>query len=75
MPKDTRTTADRIAVIERGGPPITDKQRADAAELLDDLLAAAAPHGITLADFDWVGNLPGECVDVILAQARKRGER
>jgi len=71
---DTRTTADRIAAVERGGGPITDQQRADATALLDDLLAAAERHGVTLADLDWTVDLPGACVDVIRAQAR-RGKR
>lgn len=65
----------RIAAIERGGGPITEQQRAAATALLDDLLSAAARHGVTLADFDWVTGLPDTCVDVVLQQARKRGER
>ncbi|MEU5852501.1 hypothetical protein [Saccharopolyspora shandongensis] len=68
-----RTTADRIAAVERYGDPIlTDRQRAAATALLDDLLAAAGRHGVTLADLDWVTDLPGVCVDVIRAQGRKR---
>lgn len=66
MAHDTRTTADRIAAIARHGPdPITDNQRERATALLDSLLAAAAEHSATLADFDWTVDLPGACIDVI----------
>jgi hypothetical protein len=67
---DARTTADRIAAVERHGGPITNQQRGNACALLDDLLAAARRHGVTLADLDWITDLPGTCVDVILAQAQ-----
>lgn len=72
---DDRATGERIAAVERAGGPITAQQRADATALLEDLVSAAAPHGVTLADFDWVTGLPEACVDVILQQARRRGER
>jgi hypothetical protein len=65
---DTRTLADRLALIERGGRPITFQQRYDAERLLSDLLAAAAKHGITLADFDSAIDLPAGCLDVIRAK-------
>jgi hypothetical protein len=70
-----RTPADRIAAVQRGGSPVTDKQRADATTLLAELLAAAERHGVTIDDWDWVADLPGACLDVTLSQARKRGER
>lgn len=72
MPKDARTTTDRIAAVERHGDPITPQERADALSLLDDLLATAERHGVTLEDFDWVTGLPDACVDVIRSRARKR---
>jgi hypothetical protein len=68
---DTRTPADRVAAIHRGGDPVTDEQRATATALLTDLLAAAEKHGVTLADFDWTVDLPGGCLDVVRAKARQ----
>jgi hypothetical protein len=61
---DTRTLADRIAAVQRA-TPLTEEQRAAAEQLLADMLAAAGRHRVTLADFDWVADLPGACVDVI----------
>lgn len=66
-----RTTADRIAAIHRSGDPVTDQHRTDARLLLESLLLAARGHGVALTDFDGVVDLPGGCVDVILAQARR----
>ncbi|MFG2919568.1 hypothetical protein ACGF0D_42715 [Kitasatospora sp. NPDC048298] len=67
-----RSTWQRIAAVQRGGDPITAQHRADAAALLDDVLAIAAKHGVTLDDFDWVDDLPGTCIDVISTRdARK----
>jgi hypothetical protein len=63
---DTRTLADRIAAVQRR-TPLTAEQRAAAEQLLTDMLAAAAPHGVTLADFDWTADLPGACVNVVVA--------
>lgn len=62
---DTRTPAERIAAVRRRGP-ISDEQREAATALLMDLLAAAGRHGFTLADFDWIADLPGCCLDVTL---------
>lgn len=67
-----RTTADRVAAVERGGDPITDQQRDEARRLLDALLRAAEPFGISLDDFDWTVDLPGGCMDVVTAKSRKR---
>ncbi|MFE7347569.1 hypothetical protein [Streptomyces fimicarius] len=64
-----RTPAERVAAIQRGGAPVTDQQRADATALLTDMLTAAASHGMTIDDFDWAVDLPGGCLDVILARA------
>lgn len=67
-----RTPADRVAVIQRGGPwPITDVHREAATALLVSLLDAAATHGVTLDDLDWVTDLPGACLDVVLHQRRR----
>lgn len=66
-----RTTADRIAAIKRHGDPVTDRQREDARLLLESLLLAAGLHGVTLDDFDWTVDLPGGCLDVILAKSRR----
>ncbi|WP_460073926.1 hypothetical protein [Streptomyces sp. YKOK-I1] len=66
-----RTTADRIAAVRRGGNPVTDQQREDARLLLESLLLAAVKHGVTLDDFDWTIDLPGGCLDIVLAKTRK----
>lgn len=66
-----RTTADRVALIHRGGPwPVTQDHRDAARELLDALLKAAEPFGVDLEDFDWTIDLPGGCLDVVLAKTR-----
>ena len=70
-----RTLADRVNAVQRGGDPVTAPQRAAATALLEVLLEAAATEGITLDDFDWTIDLPGGCLDVILAKARQAGER
>lgn len=67
-----RTLADRVAEIRRHGDPVTAEQRAAAEQLLASLLAGAAKHGVTLDDFDWTVDLPGGCLDVILAKSRQR---
>lgn len=69
-----RTPADRVAAIKRHGDPVTSAQRAAATALLQNLLEAAAEDGFTLDDFDWTIDLPGGCLDVILAKTR-RGDR
>lgn len=66
-----RTTADRIAAVQRSGDPITDQQRRDARLLLESLLLAADQRGVTLDDFDWAIDLPGVCVDVITTKSLK----
>ncbi|MFI1245017.1 hypothetical protein [Enterococcus casseliflavus] len=66
-----RTPADRVAAVHRHGDPVTDQQRAAATALLMDLLVAAKRHGVTIEDFDWTVDLPGGCLDVILAKARR----
>lgn len=65
--------ARRVDAVHRYGAPITPEQRAAATALLTDMLAAAARHGATLKDFDGVVDLPGGCVDVVLATAFKAG--
>jgi hypothetical protein len=71
----TQDPAARIAAVHRNGPPATDGQRAAATALLTDMLAAAAGHGITLADFDWVVGLPDGCLDVIVARDDRNGRQ
>ncbi len=68
-----RTTAARIAAVQRFGDPITDQERDDARRLLNALLQAAAAFGVTLDDFDWTIDLPGGCLDVVTAQAHRTG--
>lgn len=67
---DTRTLADRIAAVQRHST-LTDDERAAAEDLLAAMLNAAELHGVTLSDFDWKLDLPGACVDVILAKRRR----
>lgn len=66
-----RTPAERVAAVHRYGDPITEEQREAAAALLVDILAAAEKHGVTLDDFDDVVDLPGGCLDVVLAKTRR----
>lgn len=68
-----RTTADRIAAVHRHGDPVTDEQRKQARLLLESLLLAAELHGVGLDDFDWVADLPGACLDVILSKSARSG--
>jgi hypothetical protein len=65
-----RTPAEAIAAVQRYGPAISPETRAAALELLRDLLAAAAQHGVGLGDFDNVCDLPAACVDVVVAKTR-----
>ena len=66
----TMTPADRVAAIARH-TPITAAHRAAATALLEGILEVAAEDGFTLDDFDWVADLPGACLDVILAKSRR----
>jgi hypothetical protein len=66
-----RTPAEAIAAVHRHGPAISPETRAAALELLRDLLAAAAQHGVGLGDFDRVVDLPAACVDVVVAKTRR----
>jgi hypothetical protein len=66
-----RTPAERVAAIHRHGDPVTDVQREKATALLVGLLEAAGRHGVTLDDFDWTIDLPGGCLDVVLAKTHK----
>ncbi|MEU3432336.1 hypothetical protein [Streptomyces sp. NPDC006863] len=65
------TPADRVAAIHRYGTPAGPVVTAEAVALLESLLAAAAAHGVTLADFDAVIDLPGGCLDVMVSKARQ----
>lgn len=66
----TRTPAEAIAAVQRHGPAISPETRAAALELLRDMLAAAAQHGVGLGDFDDVLDIAGGCIDVIVAKQR-----
>jgi hypothetical protein len=66
-----RTLAERVAAVHRHGDPVTPEQRAAAEQLLADMLKAAGLHGVTIDDFDWVADLPGACLDVVLAKSRR----
>jgi hypothetical protein len=66
-----RTPAEAIAAVQRHGPAISPEVRAAALELLRDMLAAAAQHGVGLGDFDYVCDLPGAAVDVVVAKQRQ----
>lgn len=65
------TNAERVAAVRRHGGQVTDEQRAAATALLTDLLEAAARHGVTLADLDYVIDLPSGCLDVVLSKTRR----
>jgi hypothetical protein len=66
-----RTPAEAIAAVHRHGPAITAEERGAALRLLEDMLAAAAVHGITYEDFAWVTGLADACVDVVVAKTRR----
>ncbi|MFI1294339.1 hypothetical protein ACH4VM_39225 [Streptomyces sp. NPDC020792] len=66
-----RTPAERVAAIQRHGDPITQEQREEATALLIALLDAAGQRGVSIDDFDWTVDLPGGCLDVILAKTRR----
>ncbi|QKV94713.1 hypothetical protein HUT19_25620 [Streptomyces sp. NA02950] len=68
---DNRSPADRVAAVHRYGDPITGGQHAAATALLEALLRAAEHHGVTLADFDAVVDLPGGCLDVVRAKRHR----
>ncbi|MFE5122152.1 hypothetical protein [Streptomyces sp. NPDC056669] len=62
------TPADRVAAVRRYGAPVAAAEHSAATALLVDLLEAAERHGVTLADFDGVVDLPGGCLDVVLSK-------
>lgn len=74
MTVTTGTPAERVAAVHRYGTPAGPEVTAQAVALLEALLAAAADHGVTLADFDAAVDLPGVCLDVVAGKAR-RAER
>lgn len=67
------TPAERVAAVHRCGTPAGPTVVAEAVALLESLLSAAAAHGVTLADFDAVVDLPGGCLDVMVGKARQGG--
>lgn len=67
-----RLLADAVQEVERGGPPVTEKDRAAALALATDMVEAAERHGVTYADFQWVSSLPAMCLDLVLLRKRTR---
>lgn len=65
---DARTRVDRAA--DDLAVPVPEAERAAAAELLRDLYAAAARHGVTPDDLAAVGSLPATAVSAV--QLRRR---
>jgi hypothetical protein len=66
-----RTPAERVAAVVPHTFPILPKHREAATELLVALLTAAELNGYTASDFSFVTNLPGACVDLVQARARR----
>jgi hypothetical protein len=62
--------ADRIRAVRRHGAPITGEQQAAALALLEDMLAAAARHGITADDLGLFCDPPGIAVNLVLSKQR-----
>jgi hypothetical protein len=60
-----RSTGDRVTTVKRHGRPVTETEHGAAVRLLDSLLDAAADHGVTLDDLDWVADLPAICLDAV----------
>lgn len=72
----TETERARVAAVIAGiqrNIEVTDADRAAALDLAMDMLAAARRHGFTYEDFTWVGSLPSECLDVVLAKRPEDG--
>lgn len=65
---DARTRVDRAA--DSLAVPVPEADRAAAAELLADLYAAAARHGITPDDLPAVGSLPSTAVSAVRLRRR-----
>ncbi|MER5371443.1 hypothetical protein [Streptomyces sp. NPDC002722] len=53
------------AAARLGGPAVTPAEQADAAALLRDMLEAAHHHGVGLALFDYVADLPQMALMVV----------
>lgn len=70
-----RTPAERVAAVQSHTFPILPAHREQATALLVDMLTAAELHGFTAADFSFVTNLAGACVDVVQARARREAGR
>ena len=68
-----RITRERIeAAHERRVSRLNSAQLSAAERLLDDLLGAAARHGVSLIHLDAVTDLPMACLDVIAARDQRR---
>lgn len=66
-----RTPTEAIAAVHRHGPAVSEEARTAALALLEDMLAAAAQHGVSLDDFDYIADLPGAAVGVVVAKTRR----
>ncbi|MFZ3475190.1 hypothetical protein ACODT3_41195 [Streptomyces sp. 4.24] len=64
-----RTPAARVIAVKRATPADAQDQW-KATQLLTALLDAAAEHGFTIDDFDWVADIPGACLDVVRHKTR-----
>ncbi|MEU8868002.1 hypothetical protein [Streptomyces umbrinus] len=58
--------ADQVAAVQRH-VPLSVEQRAAAAALLEEFIAAAARQGITANDLAISSSLPDVCIDAVLA--------
>ena len=65
---DARSRVDRAA--DSLAVPVPEADRTAAVELLVDLYAAAARHGITPDDLAAVGSLPSTAVSAVLSRRR-----
>ena len=65
---DARTRINRAA--DSLAVPVTEADRTAAVELLVDLYAAAARHGLTPDDLAAVGSLPSTAVSAVLSRRR-----
>lgn len=60
------------AAALHGTPKATAEQKATACSVLRDMLAGAAQHGLTLADFDALVDLPGAAIHAVIAKDRAK---
>lgn len=68
-----RTTEDRVEAVARSGTPPTAQEKDDTRRLLNAVLGAAEPFGLTIEDFDAVTDLPSAFLDAVTASTRRIG--